>query len=127
MKVCTQCKIIKDLNSFHRNRRTKDGLNCVCKVCAIDRVTQFHKRNKENYNNYIKYYYHKLNPNAVDRVKETKNKMKRFYELLGFGLKYSLILKKMSVEFNVEIRTMRAFLDYRGITSKKIKLQNERI
>src|SRR5215213_10214857 len=32
-KVCTKCKIERDISQFSRNKRTKDGFHCHCKRC----------------------------------------------------------------------------------------------
>jgi len=37
-KVCTKCKIEKDLSEFKRDRFSKDGLNFQCKECKRDAV-----------------------------------------------------------------------------------------
>lgn len=34
MKICTECKIPKDVSCFHKKTASKDGLNCYCKDCA---------------------------------------------------------------------------------------------
>lgn len=35
MKRCTKCGEEKPLSEFHRDARTRDGLRCWCKVCAV--------------------------------------------------------------------------------------------
>ena len=32
-KFCPKCKKEKPLNEFHKNKRTKNGINCYCKEC----------------------------------------------------------------------------------------------
>ena len=32
-KLCTKCKIVKEINGFNKHSRTKDGLQNTCKVC----------------------------------------------------------------------------------------------
>lgn len=34
MKQCSKCKKNKELNSFHNNKRMKDGKSPVCKICV---------------------------------------------------------------------------------------------
>ena len=42
MKRCNKCKGWKQLGNFHKNKRTKDGLNDYCKPCK----STYLKRNK---------------------------------------------------------------------------------
>ena len=42
MKICKKCKKEKEIINFHKNKRTKDGLNDYCKPCK----SEYLKRNK---------------------------------------------------------------------------------
>lgn len=33
MKYCPKCKTNKDYSEFYKNKKTKDGFRCYCKVC----------------------------------------------------------------------------------------------
>ena len=33
MKKCIKCKVVKTLDCFYNNKRTKDGKNYYCKAC----------------------------------------------------------------------------------------------
>ncbi len=46
-KLCSTCKVEKELSEFHRNRRKSDGLSDTCKACAIARATRHYSANKE--------------------------------------------------------------------------------
>jgi len=35
-KVCTKCKVEKELNQFHKNKSMKDGFNYNCKNCRME-------------------------------------------------------------------------------------------
>jgi len=37
MKICTKCKIAKELNKFNKEARYKDGYRSECKVCRSNR------------------------------------------------------------------------------------------
>src|SRR5688572_3820429 len=39
-KVCTQCKIEKSLNEFHKNKRYKSGFHASCKLCKNTKVKE---------------------------------------------------------------------------------------
>lgn len=45
-KYCLQCKQIKHLSEFYKNRITKDGLDTECKVCRSKRVKKYHQTEK---------------------------------------------------------------------------------
>ena len=40
-KICTKCKIEKDISCFHKHKHTKDGFQCWCVACK----NQYHKNN----------------------------------------------------------------------------------
>lgn len=43
IKVCYKCKELKPLSSFSRNKRTKDGLQQICKACNALRSRNWRK------------------------------------------------------------------------------------
>jgi hypothetical protein len=101
MKVCTKCKVEKELTEFCKNKKTKDGLESWCKVCKSaynkiwraenrDGVSEYNKKwnaenkeyfknNKEKLSAYKKEYNKKNREeiNAKNREYNKKNKRKR--------------------------------------------------
>ena len=49
VKVCTKCKIEKELSEFYKDKSTKDGLTCKCKSCG----KQYREANRENDKKYL--------------------------------------------------------------------------
>lgn len=49
MKICTKCKIEKDLSEFRKKKTCKDGLNNVCKTCCREYGKDHYKSNKDKY------------------------------------------------------------------------------
>jgi len=47
MKICTKCKVDKELSEFGVNKQYKDGLNSACKDCANARLRAYYAANKE--------------------------------------------------------------------------------
>jgi hypothetical protein len=47
MKLCGRCHIPKELTSFSKNSKTKDGLKCYCKACASVEHKEYNKKNRE--------------------------------------------------------------------------------
>jgi hypothetical protein len=43
VKVCTKCKVEKELTEFHKDKRSKDGLRSKCKSCR----RKYREANKE--------------------------------------------------------------------------------
>ena len=70
-KVCTLCKITKELSEFSLKRKEKDGYNQICKTCQS-------LKNKEYYsNNRLKLNAKKLAYKKNNRHKILANKAKR--------------------------------------------------
>ena len=65
MKVCTKCKVEKDLNEFSKCKSAKDGLQYMCKIC----LKQYYLRNKEKMNQYQKQYY-QLNREEMNQYQQ---------------------------------------------------------
>ena len=49
MKICSKCKIPKELEDFPINRTKKDGRAHICKKCQNEYVRQHYKKNKKQY------------------------------------------------------------------------------
>lgn len=39
-KVCTKCKVEKDVTEFYKNKRQKDGLDFYCKECRNKQIRE---------------------------------------------------------------------------------------
>lgn len=46
-KVCANCGIPKDADDFHKNHKSKDGLQYICKACCREYYNKWHQ-NPEN-------------------------------------------------------------------------------
>lgn len=46
-KKCSKCKVIKEINQFHKHKARKDGLTDACADCNIKRVSNYTERNKK--------------------------------------------------------------------------------
>jgi len=47
MKICSKCKIQKDLSDFYKSKSSNDGLYSVCKECDKQRCLEYYKSNSE--------------------------------------------------------------------------------
>jgi len=55
-KLCTKCKVEKEVGEFHKHKGMKDGLACWCKVCANKNSKEHYKINRESKIKYQKGY-----------------------------------------------------------------------
>ena len=80
IKVCTICKIEKELTEFNKHKTTKDGLSNKCKSCCKEyyqaNKEYFKELNKEHYqaNKEYKKEYRQTNK---ERIKENKKEYQR--------------------------------------------------
>lgn len=66
LKICSKCKIVKDVKNFSKSTIEKDGLQNHCKKCnkqwRKDHPTylkQWYENNKESHKEYYKEYHKK--------------------------------------------------------------------
>lgn len=97
-KICSKCKIPKELNDFPKNKNHKDGYHSVCKQCK----KEYNNLNKEEIKNYRKnnqeYYqeYYIENKNVIiNRQKENKEKINqrirnRYENNINFRLRQNI-------------------------------------
>jgi 5-methylcytosine-specific restriction endonuclease McrA len=57
LKTCSKCKIEKPLTEFHKDRSTKDGHMCACKLCDKARKKAYYEANREKIKAHKKAYY----------------------------------------------------------------------
>lgn len=65
-KVCTRCKIDKELDQFYKNKGGKFGVESICKICRLDHIKDYRKRNKDKIRRRSKVYYDK----NIDKMRE---------------------------------------------------------
>lgn len=70
MKICSKCKVKKDVSEFNKFGKTSDGLRCECRLCQKKYFREFYERNmareKERTRQYIS--------SHRDEVKEYRKK-----------------------------------------------------
>lgn len=81
MKKCNKCNIEKELNSFPKNKRSKDGLRSDCKDCRKETRRAYRENNKEKIKEQQKKfldtnkdYFKKYFENNKESLKEYKKK-----------------------------------------------------
>lgn len=79
-KCCSKCKVKKPLESFGKDKKTKDGHNCYCKECAriksrlyrinnLEKVTESKQKWNDKNPDYKKSYYQENKEVILDKVK----------------------------------------------------------
>ena len=78
MKVCSKCKIEKDIDQYNKKRGNKDGLSYYCKDCASINNKLYKDKNRDIYREKSKEYYWNnkeyFKENAKEYYKENKDK-----------------------------------------------------
>ena len=54
MKICSTCKINKDISEFPPNKTKKDGLNLKCRLCYNEYQKQWYMKNQEIHLNRVR-------------------------------------------------------------------------
>lgn len=85
MKICTKCGKEKNINEFPKNSRSKDGFNCVCKICVNEINKKYRKDNHEKVKEARKAHYQaNIEKMRLEKIKyndKTKEK-KKAYDLI---------------------------------------------
>lgn len=76
MKICSTCKIEKELSCFSKRSREKDGLNGQCKSCKKIAYLKYYANNKEKIREVRKTYI-KNNPEKV-RLSQRNANLKKW-------------------------------------------------
>ena len=125
VKICTKCKIEKELSEFIKDKTYKDGLKRQCKSCGNEYNKEYRQANKEKLKEYRKEYrksnkeyykeYHKEYRQAnkeelKERSKEHRQDNKEYYK------EY----RKEYYQANKE-RTKEKYKEYRQDNKERIK------
>jgi hypothetical protein len=73
MKICSKCKIEKDLSCFSKNKWQRDGLSHYCKVCKQEAKRKDYAKNREAYRENQRDYYLKNQGKIKQKVALWRN------------------------------------------------------
>lgn len=83
MKTCKKCECEKEVTEFYNQKRYKDNLDPICKVCRDKTSRQYYLDNKERIdkyrNEYIKKNYDKIAPQRKEYYLNNKERYKEYY------------------------------------------------
>ncbi len=95
MKICSKCRVSKDLIEFGKDNSTKDKLCCYCKLCSKEKRKIAREKNPEAY----KLARNKWKMNNPDKVKVMKRnhriKNKEKYAISNKKYQYVIIKKHL--------------------------------
>ena len=112
-KICSKCKIEKDVCEFYNNKGKFDGKRPECKVCSNEQSTLYNQKNKEKVN--------KIKQKYVDNNKEKVKQSKKewFDKNPDYQNNWSYIKSNTDVLFKLK-KNMRSrlglFLKDRNVT-----------
>lgn len=69
-KICSCCKIEKDINEFYKKSDSKDGCHPYCKECSSIKRKKYYQENKEHSKKLMKKYYE----NNKDEIRKINQK-----------------------------------------------------
>lgn len=111
-KICTKCKIQKDLDSFYKLKNGKYGVHSICKSCLMQKQVDYYKNNSEKVKTYQQFYA----LNNSDKILERK---KKYYQKnTDRMLKYH---KEYHINNILKINDYQK--KYRELNPDKIKIQ----
>jgi len=69
-KICSCCKLEKNISLFSKNRARKDGLHPSCKECKNKGNAKYHSKNRDKEAQYSRQYYKKIAKFEVEKRRE---------------------------------------------------------
>ena len=94
--ICSQCKDIKIINEFGKDKKNRWGINGICKLCLKNKKEENGAHLKRNYN---------LTPEEYNKKLETQNQVCAVCKKLN-----NPIWRKLSVDHNHETKQIRGLL-----------------
>ncbi len=104
-KICSKCKIEKELCDFGMNNRYKSGVSNRCKQCESERGKKYHIKNKEKKQSYLKEY-HIKNKEKIKEYRINNKEKIQSYKKEYYIKNREKKLSRMT-EYNIENRERR--------------------
>jgi hypothetical protein len=101
-KICSKCKLIKNISEFVKHPQTKDGLQCRCNECRKIEKKEYYKKNKKSINDKSKKYREDNAQKLIDYSRNyyKKNKKKLLEDKKEYYKKNSELIYKKLVIYN---------------------------
>ena len=69
-KVCTICRVEKELSEFYKDKFKKYGVKNQCKVCTLEKQKEYDQQNRQQKMQYNKEYYQQNREQKIQRSKK---------------------------------------------------------
>ena len=101
-KICSICKVEKNINEFNKNSNTKDGYRSDCRECQSKYYKEYYQENKDSIAEKSKEYRQENKDKIAEYKKEyrQKNKDKIAESHKKYIAKYNKTLRGIIVSFN---------------------------
>lgn len=115
MKKCITCNIEKDVNSFYKDKKFKDGYKSKCKECYKPYLKKYYKDNKEKIiekickpykQKYNEFYYQNNKDKILKRNKEyfqNTKEQRRLYQINYRAKNKETLYKKEKIRYDLDI------------------------
>jgi hypothetical protein len=110
-KVCSRCKEERNIELFSKNKRKKDGIDSICKICVKEKSKNYYNNNREKVLEKQRSYNDENKEKRLAYSKKTKEERKEYkkeyYEknrdsLLAYAKEYRKNNREKALEYQRE-------------------------
>lgn len=121
MKICTKCKVKKELSEYNKSKKAKDGHKSSCRMCDNKAKREYNAKNKQKAHQYYL--------DTLDKRREYKEKNKEYIkqQKKDYRRRNKEAIKKYEKEYrekNKEIIRIRQ-KEWRSNNCEYFKIHNE--
>lgn len=123
-KICSCCKIEKEITSFYKDSYRKDGYKIYCKICKKNKDYKWNKNNKEKNKNWQKNWLEKNKEHRKKYLKEYENKKRNENDIFKIKSYIRNRIRNFLKLKNISKRNKT--FDIVGCTPEELKLHLEK-
>lgn len=106
VKDCNRCRDVKNLDDFHKNGKSRDGLSYICKICDKHKYYDWYSKNKkykkdyylQNKKHFTEYYKNRYHTNPIYKL--IFNLRRRLYQAMQNNSKSGHTLELLDCDIN---------------------------
>jgi len=119
-KICSKCKLEKEICDFGRDSSRKDGISYLCKECLIKKSKKYKEKNKEkvliSYSNYRIKNKEKMKISRLEYRKNNKEKIKQYRRYYSNKRRKESDIVRLSENIR---RRINHFFNYKNVKKSK--------